>query len=78
MTLDNISKNWLTNVTCIVSFTIGWALTIAGFCVPPIGEVADSILWILGQVLLYCGACVGISQHYNTELHKIKKQLGLK
>ena len=29
-------------ITAIVAFVAGWGLTIAGFCVPPAGEVSGS------------------------------------
>ena len=61
--------------TCIAAFVIGWGLTIAGFIVPPMGVVSDSILWILGQSLLYCGAVVGISSHYGSEVKKFEKKV---
>lgn len=61
--------------TCIAAFIFGWGLTIAGFIVPPMGVVSDSILWILGQSLLYCGAVVGISSHYGTEVKKFEKKV---
>lgn len=61
--------------TCIAAFVLGWGLTIAGFVVPPMGVVSDSILWILGQSLLYCGAVVGISSHYGTEVKKFEKKV---
>ena len=61
--------------TCIAAFVIGWGLTIAGFIVPPMGEVSDSILWILGQSLLYCGAVVGISSRCGREVRKVEKKV---
>lgn len=61
--------------TCIAAFVLGWGLTIAGFIVPPMGVVSDSILWVLGQSLLYCGAVVGISSHYGTEVKKFEKKV---
>lgn len=62
-------KNKLAVWTCLIAFTIGWTLTIAGFIVPPLGEVADSVLWILGQSLLYSASVLGIGI-YTTHLVK--------
>lgn len=61
--------------TAILAFSFGWVLTIAGFIVSPVGEVDDSVLWILGQALLYTGAVVGITQHYSTELRHFKHEI---
>ena len=61
--------------TCIAAFIFGWGLTIAGFVVSPLGVVSDSVLWVLGQALLYCGAVVGISSHYGSEVKKFEKKV---
>ena len=70
-------KDHLAMWTAIASFTLGWLLIIINFFVPPIGVVADSSLWILGQALLYCGGVVGIAQYTKGELKKIKYQVGI-
>ena len=75
-------KNRLAVVTCLAAFTLGWVLTIWGFIVPPTGEVADSVLWILGQSLLYSASVLGIGM-YSTHLVKngingIRRDLKLK
>ena len=38
----------------------GVGLSIAGFCVPPVGEVSDSVLWFTAQCLIYAGSAVGV------------------
>lgn len=53
-------KNKLAVITCLIAFGLGWSLTICGFIVPPMGEVADSVLWVLGQSLLYTASVLGI------------------
>ena len=68
-------KDILNIATCGLSFLFGWGLTIAGFIVPPTGEVSGSVLWILGQALLYCGACIGISEHYSSKLHDFQQEI---
>lgn len=71
----SINKDLLATWTAALAFIFGIALTTAGFIVEPIGQVHDSILWILGQTLLYCGAVVGISTHYQTELRHFKREI---
>lgn len=58
------------------AFCLGWALTIAGFLVPPIGVVHETVLWILGQALLFSGSVIGIAQYYSAELKAFKKNIG--
>jgi hypothetical protein len=75
-------KNRLAVITCLISFGLGWCLTIAGFLMPPMGEVADSILWILGQSLLYTAGVLGIGMYTNnlvkTGINGIRRDLRLK
>ena len=49
----------------------GWSLTIAGFILPPKGEVHDSVLWILGQTLVYAASVLGIGMYFNSRLTEL-------
>lgn len=62
-------------ITAIAAFVVGWGLTISGFIVPPMGEVADSVLWILGQALIYSASVFGITSYFTTEQKKLRKEL---
>jgi hypothetical protein len=39
----------------------GVILTAAGFLVSPIGKIDESVLWVLGQCLLYAGGIFGVT-----------------
>ena len=39
----------------------GVGLSTAGFCVEPVGEISDSVLWFFAQCLLYAGAALGVT-----------------
>ena len=58
--------------TAAVAFLAGWGLTIAGFIIPPKGEVHDSVLWILGQALVYTASVLGVGMYLNSELTKLR------
>lgn len=47
---------------CVMLF-FGITLTTIGFFVAPLGEVSDSVLWILGQALIYAGGIFGIATY---------------
>lgn len=68
-------KNKAALVTAIAAFMIGWGLTIAGFIVPPVGAVADSILWILGQSLVYAASVFGIGMYVGGEVKRMKGEI---
>lgn len=56
----------------IIAFILGWGLTITGFIVPPLGEIADSVLWVLGQSLIYTGSVLGLTQYFSAESIKLR------
>lgn len=68
-------KNKLAIITAIAAFVVGWGLTIAGFIVPPLGEVADSVLFVLGQALIYSASVFGITAYFKSESIQLKKEM---
>ena len=50
-------------ITAIVMLAFGIILTSIGFFVTPLGEVSDSVLWILGQALIYAGSIFGLATY---------------
>lgn len=61
-------------VTAIVAFVLGWFLVIAGFYMPPEGEVSDSVLWILGQALIYTASVLGVTMYFNSQMVKLRAE----
>lgn len=68
-------KERIAIVTAIGAFIIGWGLTIAGFIVPPVGEVAESTLWILGQALVYASSVFSITGYFSSEATKLRMDM---
>ncbi|MBQ5826997.1 MAG: hypothetical protein IIW46_05960 [Bacteroidaceae bacterium] len=52
----------------------GVALSVAGFCVSPIGEISDSVLWYFAQTLIYAGSIFGVSSYINVKFEEYKKK----
>ena len=50
-------------ISACVMLVFGILLTTIGFFVNPLGEVSDSVLWILGQALIYAGSIFGIATY---------------
>lgn len=61
-------------ITAIVAFVLGWGLTIAGFCLPPKGDVSDSVLWILGQALIYTASVLGITMYFKSKVVELQDE----
>lgn len=62
-------------ITALAAFVIGWALSIAAFIVPPIGEISNGVLWILGQSLIYAASVFGITGYFNAETVKLRNDM---
>lgn len=65
-------KQKVAMISGIVAFILGWGLTIAGFITPPLGDIADSVLWVLGQALVYTGSVLGLTQYFSAESVKLR------
>ena len=59
-------------VTAILAFICGWGLTIAGFLVEPMGEIAGSVLAVLGEAMVYAASVFGVSMYFNHEMTKFR------
>lgn len=68
-------KTKIAYVTAIIAFVVGWGLTIAGFIVPPLGTVSDSVLWILGQALIYAASVFGVGLYVTGSVKTMKTSL---
>lgn len=68
-------KDKIAILSAIIAFILGWCMSIAGFWIPPIGEVADSILWILGQALLYAASVFGVSAYFRSESVQLRRDM---
>lgn len=60
-------------VSALMMLAFGAGLSIAGFCVSPVGEVSDSVLLILAQCLIYAGSALGIDSYINYKLTEMKR-----
>ncbi|MBQ3804883.1 MAG: hypothetical protein II844_03625 [Prevotella sp.] len=61
--------------TVIGSFALGWLITIAGFIVPPLGVIDNSVIIILGQALTYTAVGVGLKEYGDIQNARINQLL---
>ena len=66
------------NTTILASFIIGWAITIAGFIVPPLGVIDNSVLIVLGQSLTFVAAGLSIKGWTDIQNTKIDNLINKK
>jgi hypothetical protein len=55
---------------------VGCALLIAGFIVPPSGEIHSSALVAFGEIMTFVAALLGINSHYISIISKLKSTDG--
>ena len=51
----------------------GVALSVAGFCVPPVGEISDSVLWFFAQCLLYAGSIFSVTAYVQDKVDELRR-----
>jgi hypothetical protein len=51
-------------------------MSIAAFVVPPVGLISDSVLWVLGQALVYAASVFGVTSYFTSETFRMKKDIG--
>ena len=49
----------------------------AGFIVSPLGEIHDSVLWVIAQFLIYAGSALGITTYIQYQFKDIRKDLNI-
>lgn len=51
-------------IVSAILVVVGCGLLIAGFCVPPVGIIDNSVLIAFGEILTFLGAIFGIDYSY--------------
>lgn len=56
-------------IMAVVVFTVGIGLLVAGFILPPSGEIHNSVLVAFGEACTFCGALIGIDYRYRFKVY---------
>lgn len=67
-------KTRIAYTTAIIAFIIGWGLTVAGFIIGA-GVISDSVLWVLGQALVYTASVFGLGLYVGNEVVGMKRSI---
>ncbi len=54
--------------SALAMLMFGCSLTVAGFVVPPLGVISDSVLLVLAQCFIYAGSALGIDYYINMKI----------
>ena len=66
----------LQGIIAVASFSSG--VLIAAVClffIPPLGEIASSAVSIVSELLVLCGAILGVKASYDVEFRKFEAEL---
>ena len=66
----------LQGIIAIASFSAG--VLIAAIClffIPPLGEIASSAISIVSELLVLCGAILGVKASYDVKFRKFQAEL---
>lgn len=61
-------------VVSAILIVVGCGLLIAGFCVPPVGVIHNSVLIAFGEILTFVGAIFGIDYTYRIKIFSQKEE----
>ena len=72
---DLTFRNKAAYAFAIVSFGLGWLITFIAFYVSGFVTVADPILFILMQSLLFTGSVIGFAQFAHGQITQFKEEI---
>lgn len=62
--------------TCaIVTLIAALGFGVAGFIVSPVGEVHDSVLWLIAQLLLFTASAFGLGAYTTATTRAVRKEM---
>ena len=66
----------LQGIISIASFSSGVIIaSVCLFLVPPLGEIANSAISIVSELLVLCGAILGVKASYDVKFRKFEAEL---
>ena len=66
----------LQGIIAIASFSSGVIIaSVCLFLIPPLGEIANSAISIVSELLVLCGAILGVKASYDVKLRKFQAEL---
>ena len=66
------THDYIVWIAAIIAFLTGIGLCIAGFCVPPQGEISASVLTATGEFLTFFGSVLGIGEYTKIQIEKLR------
>jgi len=64
------TKDTIAVISAVCMLVFGALLCLLGFFIDPMGVIHNSVLWVLGQCLMYAGGIFGISMYVKKEVQE--------
>lgn len=68
-------KEWIQYIICMVCILGAMVMSFLAMYIDPTGEIHQSILWLIAQVLVFSGSLIGINHLHNIQTKKIDKKI---
>lgn len=68
-------KENITYGSALFMLVFGVALTTAGFVTAPVGEIHDSVLYVLGQCLIFAGSIMGVGAYTAGKVREMRHDI---
>ena len=65
------TKELLQYFLCVFCIVGAMVMSFLAMYTDPTGEIHESVLWLIAQVLVFCGSLMGINTLNNIQLRKI-------
>ena len=76
MAKRNIELTRLQGIIAVASFSAGIVIaSVCLFLIPPLGEIANSAISIVSELLVLCGAILGVKASYDVKLQKFHAEI---
>lgn len=76
VTKKKIELTRLQGIIAVASFTSGVLIaSVCLFFIPPLGEIASSAVSIVSELLVLCGAILGVKASYDVKFRKFQAEL---
>ena len=68
-------KENITYGSALLMLVFGVVLTTAGFVTAPVGEIHDSVLYVLGQCLIFAGSIMGVGAYATGKVMEMRHDI---
>lgn len=70
-----MKRSRICDVLAIILVGAGIFLIFTAVALPPLGEIHSTVLWALGQMFALAGSLLGIKEHYDSKIIKMKEEI---